>query len=332
LIGYGLRLASGYISDRTGRYWAITGLGYSVNLLAVPLLAVAGHWQIAAGLLIAERVGKSIRSPARNAMLSHATKEMGRGWGFGFHEAMDQIGATVGPLMMACSLKLKASYHFSFAILLAPALLALSVLLMARFLYPDPRELEIKTPELETKGFPREYWIYLGAASLIAAGYADFPLIAYHFEKIGTVSPIWTPIFYAIAMGVDAVAALLFGRLFDKVGLSALIIAALISAFFAPLTFLGGFKIALLGMALWGVGMGAQESIMKAAIAEMSPVNRRGAAYGIFNSGYGIFWFIGSALMGILYDKSLTALIAFSMATQLAAVPLLFLIKNRKRS
>ncbi len=326
LIGYALRLVSGYLSDRTGKYWTITLFGYVLNLVAVPLLALAGRWEIAALLMIAERVGKAIRTPARDAMLAHATREIGRGWGFGLHEALDQIGAVLGPLIVAGVLYLKGDYRAGFAVLLVPALLALGVLLAARFLYPRPRDFEVGTPKLEAVGFPRAFWLYLAAAAAIAAGYADFPLIAYHFEKAAVVPPDWIPIFYAVAMGVDALAALVFGHLFDRAGLSVLVAAALLSSLFAPLVFLGGFSVALAGVALWGVGMGAQESVMRAAVAEMIPPARRGTAYGLFNTGYGVFWFLGSALMGVLYDRSVPALIAFSVVAQLASVPLLLLV------
>jgi len=328
LVGYALRLVSGYISDKTGRYWLITIFGYTVNLLAVPLLALAGRWEIAAALMISERIGKAIRTPSRDAMLSHATKEIGRGWGFGLHEAMDQIGAMIGPLIVAAVLYIKSGYRASFGILLIPAILALSVLLVARHLYPRPRDLEPEVVPLETKGFPRVFWIYLAAIALVAAGYVDFPLIAYHFKKVSIASDNWIPVFYAIAMGVDALAALIFGRLFDRIGISTLIYAALISSIFAPLVFLGGFYSAILGIALWGIGMGAQESIMRAAIANMTPINKRGSAYGVFNAGYGIFWFLGSALMGILYDISIPALIAFSVIAQLASIPFFMMVKR----
>jgi MFS family permease len=329
LIGYGLRLVSGYISDKTGRYWTITLLGYGVNLLAVPLLALAGHWGIAAFLIVGERIGKAIRTPARDVMLSHATKSVGRGWGFGLHEAMDQIGAILGPLIVTAVLYFRGSYQTSFAILLAPAILALSVLLVARLLYPHPRHFEVGPARPQTRGFPRVFWLYLAAVSLIAAGYTDFALIAYHFKQASIVSDDSIPLLYAFAMGVDALAALVIGRLFDRIGISALIPVAFISSFFAPLVFLGGLNHAFLGMALWGVGMGAQESIMRAAIAEMVPTDRRGSAYGIFNAGYGIFWFLGSALMGILYDVSIPSLIVFSVAAQLASIPLLLSVRKK---
>lgn len=332
LIGYALRLLSGYISDRTRKYWTITIIGYFINLLAVPLLALAGSWEIAALLLITERMGKAIRTPARDVMLSHAASNVGQGWGFGFHEAMDQIGAILGPLIIAAVLFFKGSYQTSFALLLIPALLALSVLIISRFLYPKPRELEIKTPKIETKGFKHVYWTYMAAIALIAAGYTDFPLIAFHFKKALITPDTLIPIFYAIAMGVDAVAALVFGRLFDRIGLSTMIIVAIISAFFAPLVFLGGLNLAFIGVALWGIGLGAQESIMRAAIVGMSPIERRGSAYGVFNTVYGVFWFLGSLTMGILYDISILYLIIFSMVAQLASIPLFILIRKKDKS
>ena len=331
LVGYALRLLSGYISDKTKRYWLMTIVGYTVNLLAVPILALAGRWELAAVLMISERIGKAIRTPSRDAMLSHATKEIGRGWGFGLHEAMDQIGAMLGPLIVAGVFYVKGGYKTSFLILLIPALLALSVLLIARYLYPKPKDLEAVSVTLETKGFPRIFWIYFVAVALVAIGYVDFPLIAYHFKKIAIVSDNWIPVFYAVAMGVDAIAALLFGRLFDRKGISILAVATLVSLFFAPLVFLGGFYPAFAGIALWGIGMGAQESIMRATIAKMVSVNKRGTAYGVFNAGYGLFWFLGSAIMGILYDMSIPILIIFSVAAQLISIPLFMMTKKYLR-
>jgi MFS family permease len=330
LVGYALRLVSGYLSDRTGKYWTITVIGYVVNLLAVPVLALAGRWEIAAALIIAERFGKAIRNPPRDAMLSHATSEVGRGWGFGLHEALDQIGAVLGPLIVSAVLFLKGTYQSSFAVLLIPALMAISILIFARVLYPTPRDMEAVSEKPTGRGFPKVYWIYLAAVACIAAGYADYPLIAYHFGKVSSVPRDWIPVFYAVAMGVDALAALIFGRLFDRFGLVVMIGAVVLSALFAPLVFMGDFGLALVGVALWGIGMGAQESIMRAAIANMVPADRRGTAYGVFNTSYGVFWFAGSALMGYLYDISIPSLVAFSVAAQLVSIPIIAVVRRRR--
>ncbi|NMG22323.1 MFS transporter [Brasilonema bromeliae] len=326
LIGYGFRLVIGYISDQTRKYWGITTLGYVFNTAVVPLLAFAGRWEVAAGLMIAERTGKAIRTPPRDVLLSHAASQVGRGFGFGLHEALDQIGAVIGPLAVAAVIYLKGGYQRGFAILIVPAVLGLCVLLVAQKLYPNPRDFEQETPTLKGEGLPQVFWIYLGAVALVAAGYADFPLIAYHFHKGAIATEQTIPLLYAMAMGVDAVAALVFGRLFDRVGISILAIAVFLSLMFAPLVFLGSSNLALLGMILWGIGMGAQESILKAAVAGIVPIDKRASAYGIFSAGYGLSWFLGSALMGILYDQSVSLLVGFSVVIQLAAIPILLLV------
>lgn len=318
-IGYGLRLISGRLSDRTGRYWSFTILGYAINLLAVPALALTGSWQLAAVLLVTERIGKGIRKPAVDSMLSHAASRVGRGWGFGLHEAMDQIGAIAGPLIIAYVLASGGSYSHSFAILLIPAVAALIFLLIGRLQYPNPEELEIKVLNLKTKGLPKTFWLYVIPSCLMAAGYLDFPIIAFHFQKASIASVQWIPILYAIAMGTDAIAALVLGRLFDRIGLWTLVGSTLVSALFAPLALLGNFQFALLGVCLWGIGLGAQESILRAVIAGLVASERRASAYGVFDTIYGVSWFAGSAAMGLLYDVSIRTLIGFSMMMQLAA-------------
>ncbi|MCX8110517.1 MAG: MFS transporter [Syntrophorhabdaceae bacterium] len=322
LLGYALRFISGRIADRTGQYWAVTIFGYLLNLMAVPALALVGNWQLAVSLMFLERIGKAMRNPPRDAMLSFASERMGRGWGFALHEAMDQAGATFGPLIVAVVMYFRNDYRLSFAVLLVPAIISLGVLILARKLYPQPKDLESKTPKLDTHGFDRPLWLYLAATACIAAGFADYPLIAYHFSKSGIIKPEWIPILYTIAMAVDGLAALALGRLFDRMGMIVLIGAAAIAIPFAPLVFFGGFFACLAGAILWGIGMGAQESVMKAAVANMSPAKLRGTAFGTFNMSFGIFWFLGSALMGILYDYSVTALVVFSVVIQLISLPL----------
>lgn len=323
LVGYTLRLWSGRLADRTQRYWAITFAGYGLNLLAVPLLALAGNWQMAAVLVVLERAGKALRTPARDAMLSYATKTTGRGWGFGLHEALDQTGATIGPLVLTVVIAQHAAdYRRGFLALLVPAVAALATLAIAWRLYPHPQDLEVEDVQLaSSKGFPKAYWVYVCGSALVAAGYADYPLLAYHFSQAATVSLTWIPALYALAMAVDAIAALVFGRWFDRFGLSVVVVATVLSAGFAPLGFGMRPEFAVLGTILWGIGMGAQESIMRAAIANMTSPTRRATAYGVFNLAYGIAWFAGSAFMGWIYARSLSGLITFSVIAQLLAIP-----------
>lgn len=327
-VGYAWRIISGNLSDKTGKFWPIMIFGYVVQMASVPLLALAGNWQMAAILIVLERFGRATRNPPRDVMLSHAAKEMGYGWAFGVHEALDQFGALFGPLVAAGIYAWRGDYKLTFAMMIIPALTMLLLLAIARFTYPHPEELDDTPPNVNTRGLPRVFWIYLTGAVLAAAGFADYPFMAYHFQMVHSVSSADIPIFYAIAMGVSGAGSLLFGRLFDRYGIIILIPLTILSAFIAPLVFLGGFWVVLIGIILWGLGTGVHESIIPAAVALMVPVQRRASAYGLFTGAYGIFWFLGSLLIGALYGFSIQAVIVFSMIVELSALPLFLLVKK----
>jgi predicted MFS family arabinose efflux permease len=331
LLGYGLRLVSGRLADRTRQFWPITIGGYIVQMAAVPLLALAGSWPVAAGLLILERVGKATRNPPRDVMLSHAGMEMGGyGWAFGLHEGLDQIGALLGPLAMAGILAARGDYRLAFAALAIPAAATLLLLAVARLLYPRPEDLEPSSTADDAGRFPRKFWIYLAGAALVGAGFADFPLIAYHFQKTGVVSGGWVPVFYAIAMGVAGAGSLIFGKLFDQRGILVLVPLTVVSAAYAPLAFLGGRWACLAGAAVWGIGMGVHESLIAAVVATMVGSARRASAYGIFTAVFGLFWFLGSALLGWLYDVSTVGLVSAAVALELGAIPFFFAVARRE--
>jgi MFS family permease len=333
LLGYSLRLVSGRMADLTGRYWPITIFGYVIQMAAVPALALTGSWPAAAVLIILERVGKAIRNPPRDVMLSHAAKQVGGyGWVFGLHEALDQFGAMFGPLVVAWVLATHGDYHRAFAVLLVPALINLALVLISRRLYPRPQDLESSPPIVRDNGLPKIYWIYLAGAALVAAGFADYPLIAYHFSRTHAVPSDWIAIFYAVAMAVSGTGSLVFGRLFDRFGFTVLIGLTLLSTLFAPLVFLGGFWAAFVGAAIWGLGMGVHESIIPAAVAPMVPKERRATAFGLFTAGYGLFWFLGSAVIGVLYDVSPTASLVFCVVVELAAVPIFIWVGRHSAS
>jgi MFS family permease len=332
LAGYGLRLVSGRAADRTGRYWPITIAGYVIQMASVPALALAGNWPVAATLIILERIGKAIRNPPRDVMLSHAAKNAGGyGWAFGVHEALDQFGAMVGPLVVAAVLAHHGTYRLAFAVLVIPAIINLSFVLLARFLYPRPQDLDSAPATVApSTGLPTAFWIYLAGAALVAAGFADYPVIAFHFAHVGSVPSDWIAAFYAIAMAVSGAGSLLFGRLYDRFGFSVLIVLTLISAAFAPLVFFGGFWFALLGAAVWGLGMGVHESIIPAAVAPMVAPTHRASAFGLFTAGYGIAWFAGSAAIGILYDRApLAVVVIFCVIAELLAVPIFVVVRSR---
>lgn len=328
LLGYALRLVSGRFSDALRSYWPITIIGYVIQMAAVPALALAGSWQVAAVLIVLERVGKAIRNPPANAMLAQASVEIGRGWGFGLHEALDQVGALIGPLVVAGVLAARGDYPVAFAVLLIPAILTVATVVVARLIYPNPQDLATRPADVRSEGLPTVFWLYLAGAALVAAGFADFSLMAFHFERKEIIEPTWIPVFYAAAMGASGLASLVFGRLFDRVGVGVIVPLTIAASLFAPLAFFGGPALAFVGIVLWGIGMGVHESIMAAAVAGMVPSGRIASAYGLFNLGYGFAWFAGSALMGFLYDLSIPALVALSIALEVAAIPLFLRVRR----
>jgi MFS family permease len=329
-VGYALRLASGYLADRTKAYWLLTFIGYGL-LLSIPLLGFAGYWQLAVVLIILERVGKAIRSPARDTMLSYATKKVGRGWGFAVHEALDQVGAIIGPVAFSLVLLSHGTYQEGFTVLWIPALLTLAVLALARKKFPSPQKFEI--PEEASKQntqtkLPRVFWLYTAFTLLSVAGFANFQLISLHLATQAIVPDFQIPIIYAIAMAVDGVAALVVGRTYDRIGLISLLAVPLLTLPIPFLAFSYSYSLVLIGMALWGVVLGVQETIMRAAVADLTPIERRGFAYGIFNTMYGAGWGLGGVVMGLLYGHSINYLILFAVIMELVSIPLFFMVRR----
>ncbi len=336
-LGYALRLVSGYVASRTRAYWVATFVGYGL-LLSIPLLAYTNRWEIAAIFLILERIGKAIRSPAKDTMLSHASYQVGRGWGFGIHEALDQVGGFIGPLIFAVVFAQRQSYRDGFSILWIPAVLTLLALLLARIRVPNPEELE-KPASSEPDNtsnkkstLPRVFWFYSVFTFLSVAGFANFQIISYHWVSQSVVPAAQIAVFYAVAMGVDALAALIIGKTYDKIGLVALIIVPLISLPLPFLAFSSQYVMAIVAAVIWGIIMAVHETIMRAAVADIVPGGKRAFAYGIFNTLYGLAWFVSGALLGFLYDQSrvwlLTAVVVFEV---LALLTFAFIVKSRRQ-
>ena len=325
MIAASLRYFSGRLADRTRAYWTITTLGYFLNLVVVPGLAYAGSWQAAALLIVAERTGKSLRGPARDVLLSEATEVVGHGKGFGIHTAMDQTGAVLGPLFVAGSVA--RTHHFgpAFLWLALPAAGAFIALLFARWARPNQGT---PPPAPARKQLPNVFWIYVGAAGLLALGFVDFPLLAFHFQKNSLTQPAVIPLLYAGAMGVNGLTALIFGRLFDRYGIQIIVLGILVSLLALPFGFLGGAGGVYISVACWATGLGAQDATLRSGISQVVSMNKRGTAFGAFNAAYGVLWFLGSVTMGLLYDFSLLALVIFGMIVQLGAAILFFWLRK----
>ncbi len=325
MIAASLRYFSGKLVDRTRAYWAVAIFGYVLNLVVVPAMAFAGNWQMAALLVVIERTGKSLRGPARDVLLSEATSKIGHGWGFGVHSAMDQTGAVLGPLLMVVSVAKSQHFGPAFLRLALPAAGALLALLIARAVYPNAGATTPKAAKNQM--LPHVFWMYIAAAGVLACGFVDFPLLAYHFQKMSLAQPAMIPLMYAGAMGVNGLTAMLFGKLFDRYGIQILSFGLLVSLLALPLGFLFGTAGAIASVGCWAVGLGVQDGTLRSGIAQVVSMNKRGSAFGAFNGVYGVAWFLGSVVMGLLYDHSLAALVIFGMVMQAAAAVMFFRLR-----
>ncbi|MDD5560696.1 MAG: MFS transporter [Candidatus Omnitrophica bacterium] len=343
-LGYAIRLLSGYFADKTRAYWWFTFLGYGL-LISVPLLALAGIWQVAVVFIIMERLGKALRSPAKDTILSQATKQVGTGIGFAIAEVLDQIGAISGPLIFTVLFlalgkggRSLADYQQGYALLWIPLLLVMFCIILAYRRLPDPEILETSVAKTQgTDKLSKVFWVYTFFTFVTTLGFANFALIGYHFKAKHVLSDAQIPLFYALAMGVDAIAALVIGKAYDifkarrdneKAGLITLIAIPVLSLFIPAFVFSTRFSFVLAGAIIWGIVMGAHETIMKSAIADLTPLKKRGTGYGIFNTAYGLAIFIGSAIIGLLYEHSIPAVIFISIAVEIAALPVFFILKK----
>jgi MFS family permease len=330
------RLATGPLADRTHRYWALSIAGYAITVVAVPLMALTQTFWPAAGLIIAERFGKAVRTPARDTMLAQASADFGRGRAFAIHEALDQSGALVGPLVVAGMIAV-SGYRAGFAVLAFPAVLALLMLAWMRRAVPVPHAYEGPHAEKGTAqtavrviGLPRQFWAYTAFTAVSMAGFATFAVLAYHQEVRHVIPGALIPVTYAAAMGAAALAALGSGWMYDRIGLTGLLVALPLAAAVPFLAFSLDPMLVWIGAVVWGAVMGVHESTMRAAVADLVPRSLRGTSYGIFTTAYGVAWLAGSTIIGILYEQSLSAVITFTIATQLFAL-LLFLPVVRSR-
>jgi Major Facilitator Superfamily len=326
LAGYAIRSVAGVVADRTGLYWLDVWIGYAINMLCVPALALVGSWPAAAGLMIGERIGRGIRKPVTSAMLSHAGRSLGSGRVFGINEVLDQTGAALGPLVVAFAFA-RGGFHTGFGILIVPALLTLACLAIAMPAGKSFIPLDESADESLVRDWPAFRRYAIGGA-LVAAGYVDFALIAFRFQRDHIVGVAAISIWFAVAGAVGAIAAPILGRLFDRIGKPVIAFALVLTSAATPLAFLGRGVAAETGVALWGVGIAVQDALLLALVTSLLAHRRRATSFGIYDLIFGSAWFIGSAIAGLLLDRSLAALVIFSVVLQLGAIPF-FVYGNR---
>lgn len=342
LVGYSMRYVFGKLTDKTKNYWNMTIIGYIIDVLAVPALALVDEhgWIFACLLLIIQRMGKAIKKPAKDTIMSFAASQEGVGKSFGIQEVLDQIGAFLGPVLLYLVMLFRTNgttfeiYSSCFAVLAVPGAITLILLFVTKYRFPNPEHFEPEPKEYVPFKMKREFIFYITGISLFAFGFIDYSIVIMHISRkyinlaagAAQTSSILNsgtlPLIYAAAMLVDALSALVFGILYDKKGTKALVVSTVISAPFALFIF-GGHEVwmIVIGIILWGIGMGAQESILKAAVTSIVPKKSRATGYGIFECSFGLFWFLGSWLLGVLYDISIPAMIVVSITAQLAAIP-----------
>jgi MFS family permease len=343
-LGYAVRLLAGYFADKTKAYWLFTFLGYGL-LISVPLLALTGIWQVAVVFIIIERLGKALRSPAKDTILSQATKQVGTGIGFAIAEVLDQIGAIIGPLIFTVLFVIigkgersLADYQHGYFLLWVPLALVLLCIFFAWRAVPHPEVLE-NSPlaQPESDKLSKIFWIYTIFTFVTTLGFANFALIGFHLKTRQVLSDAQIPLFYALAMGVDALAAMAIGKTYDifkakrsneKAGLITLIAIPVFSLLIPGLVFSTKFAWVLSGVIIWGLVMGCHETVMKSAIADLTPLAKRGTGYGVFNAAYGLAIFIGSALTGLLYEHSILAVISISITMEVAAIWIFVILKK----
>ncbi len=319
--GYGIRIFSGVIADRTKNYWLLTAIGYTSNLIVIPLFALAGSWQTAALLLVLERAGKALRTPSRDAMLSYACNKVGRGWGFGLHEAFDRCGGLLGPLIMFAILSTGPHFKLAFALLAIPAAFALVTLYATYRKFPHPEVAEPTQEKFSLKNFSRPFWIFITGAALVGAGTINFALVSFHLQKQAIATTAHIPLFYMAAIAVSAVFALVGGKWFDLAPKFSLYFGIILGSI-SPLFLLLGTHIELwIGIALWGIGMGTQNALFRSVLAHLIPPQQRSTGYGIFGVTFGLAWFLGGALIGSLYDVSIAFSAITGVVLQLMAIP-----------
>ncbi|MFM9878238.1 MAG: MFS transporter [Rhodoglobus sp.] len=334
-----LRLVSGPLADRTQRFWAWTIAGYALTVISVPLLGYTAILWVASGLVILERFGKAIRSPAKDALLSYATAATGRGRGFAVHEAIDQFGAVIGPLVVAAVLALtNTDYGPALAVLALPGVLALGLVVWLRARVPHPLDYEVDpkphvslTLPTARVRLPRPFWLYAAFTATTVVGFATFGVISFHIVEAGLLEPVWVPVLYAGVMVVDALAALATGWAYDRYGARVLFALPLVAASVPVFAFGSTTSAVIVGSLLWGMALGIQESTLRATVADLIPTHRRSTAYGVFAAVVGVTTAGGGALAGALYDVSLPLLVGLTVGIQVVAALLLLVVTRSVR-
>jgi MFS family permease len=335
-IGYGLRVVSGYAVGRTQHYWVWTILGYALTVLSVPLIGVTGALAPAMLLYGSERLGKAVRSPAKDTLLSHASAQTGRGRAFGVHQALDQTGAMLGPLLLAAVLSWHdGDYRLAFAVLAVPGVLVLITLFWLRFRVPDPLRYEEPAtaapdapPSLASRRLPAQFWQYTAAIAVLSCGIASFPLLAFHGQRTGLLTDAQVPVLFAVAMFVDGASGLVMGRVYDSRGPLTLL-AVPVAAALSAIAFTHSAVWIWIGVAIWGIVNGVLDSTVKAVVTELVPRQNRAVAFGWLALVRGTGLLIAGGVLGAAYDQGIGYVVSLVVAANAVALVGLVLVLRK---
>jgi MFS family permease len=331
-LSYFSRLVGGWVASRSASsivYWGLVFIGYVANF-SMPLLALAGRPELVILLVFVERIGKGLRGPVRDVILSEVTKGMGRGKGFGLHEVMDQTGAIIGPLCVGYALYVSNNnYSYAFSILTIPVILSLICLSIAAALYPKVEAAGGGSGGKSVLG--RVFWIYAISSSLMMFGFMQWrSIISYYFRDVGIIPDYYIALLYTLAMGVDAIVALPMGLAYDRYGLKVISVAPVAALLIPAMILSNNIFTYVLAASLWGIFMGAYETIMRAAVADLVGAESRAYAYGVYSFLSGVSWMIGTVIMAYLLETFSFGIIVLSLASEGLALILLVTLLGLK--
>lgn len=343
-LGYFLRLVAGALSDKSGRHWPFMFLGYGM-LLVVPLIGFTMNWNILVVLILMERIGKALRSPAKDTILSGvAENQVGIGFAFGLQEALDQIGAFIGPLIFTAVFYFTgkngiAQYQTGYRSLFVPFVILMLFLIYAyRRIKRDNLMPEVVKKDFHSENLKPIFWIYTAFTFFCTLGFVNFSTVGYHLKANNLMSDGSITLVYSVAMIVDAVTALVVGKAYDRLklmtgmrtgGILVLMVIPFVTVLLPILTLSHSTVLIVFGMIVFGIVMGTHETVMRSAIADITPFNKRGTGYGVFNTSYGLALFGGAALMGLFYDlDKIGIIITFTFVVELVAIILYYKMNN----
>lgn len=327
---------SGWWSDKVRRRKPLVVAGYVIATVVRPFIAIAQSATVVMGIRVVDRIGKGIRTAPRDALLADSTDTATRGKAFGFHTAMDNAGAVLGPLMAYALLTwFDVSLRNIFWLAAIPGALAIIVLVVA----VKDVERHAGLSEARSTGLPssenlgRRFWAYLGVVLLFTLGNSTDAFLLLRSHQLG-VAVALAPILWALLNLVKAALGTWGGSLSDRVGRKPLIIAGWLV--YAIVYF--GFARATAQWHAWALMAGyglfyaLTEGTEKAFVADLVPESRRGAGFGWFNLAIGLGALPASLIFGAVWDSagSPAAFTLGGVLALLAATTLVFVAPRRE--